>query len=281
MDIEKDIKNLADNYNNQPVVDFTGFTPFQMHQIIHFPFSADCPIKLNHDIQLSQIQSSPIFNISYSLLEKISESGKIKLTARGNLPGKTLRAIYDERLFLDPMIENGITKLTTETDWIILHTIHIILKLSGLARKNYGYLLLTKKGKKYFFEGNESSLFMNLLETYSMKYNWEYNDAYEIESIGQVGFLYLLFLINKLGSKYEDMTLYSDHYFRAFPVFLERYISDDSFRRRIPNNALSVRFFERFSYWFGFIKYQGDVKSTIVNENIKIKKTQLLKSLII
>ena len=29
------------------------------------------------------------------------------------------------------------------------------------------------------------------------------------------------------------------------------------------------------------IKYQGDVKSTIVNENIKIKKTQLLKSLII
>ena len=137
MDIEKDIKNFADNYNNQPVIDFAGFTPIQMHQIIHFPFSADCPIKLNHDIQLSQIRLSPIFNISYSLLEKINESGKIKLTARGNLPGKTLRAIYDEGLFPDSMIESGIAKLTTETDWMILHTIHIVLKLSGLARKNH------------------------------------------------------------------------------------------------------------------------------------------------
>jgi hypothetical protein len=252
-----------------------------MYQIIHFPFSADCPINLNHDIKLSLLQSSPIFNISYSLLEKINDSGKIKLTSIGNLPGKTLRAIYEEGLFPDSMIENGITKLTTETDWMILHTIHIILKLSGLARKNHGYILLTKKGEKYLLEGNESSLFMRILDTYSLKYNWGYNDGYEIESIGQIGFLYLLFLINKFGSKYESLTFYSDLYFRAFPIFRVSYISHDSFRRRIPNNALSVRFFERFSYWFGFIEYQGDVKAAIVKENIKIKKTQLLKSLIL
>lgn len=281
MNLKKEIKNLTDNYNNQQVVEFSGFTPNQMHQIIHFPFSADCQIKLNHNIQLGHIKSSPIFNISYSLLEKINETGKIKLTARGNLPGKTLRAIYDERLFPDPMIENGITKLTTETDWIILHTIHIILKLSGLARKNHGYLLVTKKGEKYLLEGNESSLFMNLLDTYSMKYNWGYNDAYEIEDIGQVGFLYLLFLLNKFGSKYEDMTFYSDLYFKAFPFFLERYESDDPYRRNDPNNALSVRFFERFAYWFGFIEYQGDNEPPIIKENVKIRKTELLESLFI
>ena len=281
MNLEKEIKNIADKFNDQPVVEFAGFSVNQMYQIIHEPFGNECPIKLNQKIQQSHIRKSPVYNISHSLLKKISEYGKIKLTSRGNLPGKTLRAIYDEKLFPDMMIDGGITKLTTETDWIILHTSHIIVKMSGLARKNHGYLLLTKKGEKLLLEGNESSLFMNLLETYSLKFNWGYNDGYNIESVGQMGFLFLLFLIDKHGSKFNNMNFYSDLYFRAFPIFLERYFSEDSQMRSHPNNALYVRFFERFSYWFGFIEYQGDKRSYIVEDIVKIRKTQLLESLII
>jgi len=64
-------------------------------------------------------------------------------------------------------------------------------------------------------------------------------------------------------------------------MFLERYNSDNPFRRDIPKNSLSVRFFERFSYWFGFIEYQGDNEPPIFKENVKIRKTELLESLFI
>ena len=281
MDLDKLSKTLTEKYNNQRLDDFSGFTPKQMHQIIHFPFSLDCSIKIYIDFELKHLKSSPIFNLSYSLLDKINESGKIKLTAKGNLPGKLITSIYDERFFLDTMIEHGIVKLRKERDWLILHTIHIILKLSGLIRKTHGNLFLTKKGEKYLSEGNESQLFLHLIEAYSIKFNWGYNDAYRIEDIGQIGFLYLLFLLRKFGSKYENVTFYSNLYFKAFPVFLDRVETDNPFTGSYPEKALSVRFFERFAYWFGFIKYQEIPDLPSIYENVKIKKTGLLESLFV
>ena len=278
MDLEKLSKDITDKYNTQGLDDFSGFTPNQMQKIIYYPFSTDCPIKLYIDIEPDHLKLSPIFNLSYSLLDKIDESGKIKLTAKGNLPGKLIKAIYDEGFFPDTMIESGITKLTTERDWLILHTIHIVLKLTGLIRKYHGNLLLTKKGQKYLSEGDESSLFLNLIDTYSMKFNWGYNDAYDIQDIGQIGFLYLLFLLKKFGSKYKDITYYSNLSFESYPVFLERFRTEDPFRKNIPKKALSVRFFERFAYWFGFIKYQDIPDLPSMYDNVKIKKTELLES---
>jgi hypothetical protein len=281
MDLDKLSKILTEKYNNQKLDDFSGFTPKQMHQIIHFPFDLDCPIKMYIDFELNNLKSSPIFSLSYSLLDKINESGKIKLTARGNLPGKLIKSIYDEGFFPDRMIERGIIKLRMEKDWLILHTIHMVLKLSGLIRKTHGNLFLTKKGEKYLSEGNESQLFLHILETYTMKFNWGYNDGYIIEDIGQIGFLYLLYLINNFGLKYENVAFYSNLYFKAFPTFLEGIESEDPFLGNYPEKALSVRFFDRFAYWFGFITYQAIPDLPSRYENVKIKKTKLLESLFV
>jgi hypothetical protein len=278
LDLETLANRLTEKYNNQRLEDFSGFSPKQMHQIIHFPFTLDCPIKTYVDFELKNLLSSPIFNISKSLADKIQESGKIKLTAKGNLPGKLIKAIYSEGFFPDRMIEHGIIKLRLERDWLILHTIHIVLKLSGIIRKSQGYLYLTKKGEKYLNEGNESRLFLELIESYSMKFNWGYNDGYDIEDIGQIGFLYLLFLICKFGSKYQKASYYSNLYFKAFPVFIEGYDNDI---RNNPINALSVRFFERFAYWFGFIEYRNINDKPYIKENAMIKKTELLDSLFV
>jgi len=279
MDLEKLSKILTEQYNNQKLDDFLGFTPNQMYQIIHFPFSLDCPIKMYIDFELKNLKSSPIFNLSYSLLDNINEFGKIKLTTKGNLPGKLIKSIYDEGFFPDRMIERGIIKLRMEADWLILHTIHIVLKLSGLIKKTHGKLSLTKKGEKYLSEGYESQLFLCLLETYSMKFNWGYNDAYRIENIGQIGFLYLLSLINKFGSDFKDLTFYSNLYFKAFPTFLEKDKIENSFSSNYPENALYIRFFERFAFWFGFIKYQTIPDLPFKGEYVKIQKTELLESL--
>jgi len=281
MDLEKLSREVTEKFNNMILDDFSGFTPKQMHQIIYDPFSLDCPIKMYIDFEFELLNLSPIFNIAYSLLNKISESGKIKLTVKGNLPGKLIKTIYDEGFFPDKMIEKGIIKLRLERDWMILHTIHIVLKLSGLIRKYHGNLFLTKKGLKYLAEGNESSLFLHLLETYSMKFNWGYNDRYDIDNIGQIGFLYLLFLLKKFGSKAREISFYLNLYFKAFPAFLNNYQYQNYFLEKYPNNALNVRFFERFAYWFGFITYQGIDELPFIKSDVKIKKTFLLDSLLV
>ena len=136
MNLKKEIKNLTDIYNNQPVVEFSGFSPNQMYQLIHFPFGVECPIQLNDKLQISHIKSSPLYKISHSLLKIIDETGKLKLTARGNLPGKTISAIYDERLFPDSMIENGFTKLTTET--LLLVVFIDVFRVLGADRAKVG-----------------------------------------------------------------------------------------------------------------------------------------------
>ena len=113
---------------------------------------------------------------------------------------------------------------------------------------NLIYLLLTKKAQKYLSEGNESILFLQLFENYSMKFNWGYNDGYNIDDIGQIGFLFLLYLLKINGAGFKELSFYSNLYFKAFPSFLDNYQQGDEFHRRSPYNALSIRFFERFAY---------------------------------
>ena len=281
MDLEDLSKILTEKYNNRQIDDFSGFTPHQMHQIIHYPFDVGCPVKMYIDIELDHLKSSPVFNISYSLLEKINESGKMKLTAKGNLPGKLINSIYDKGFYPDRMIERGVYKLRLEKDWLILHTVHLVLKLSGLIRKTHGNLFLTKMGVKYLSEGNESPLFLHILENYTIKFNWAYNDRYLIEDIGQIGFLYLLFLLNKYGSEYKDLSFYVNLYFKAFPTFLERIEGEHPLLGDYSHNALSLRFFYRFAYWFGFVKYQSIPDLLSSYKNVKVKKTELLDSLFI
>ena len=279
MDLNKLSDELNRKQNNQAIDDFAGFSPIQMHNIIYDPFGLFCPIKMYVDFELKKLRLSPIFNISFSLLNFINEQGKIKLTAKGNLPRRLINTIYDEGFLPDKMIEKGIIKLRQENDWLILHTLHLVLKLAGLLRKKYGYLLLTKKAQKYLSEGNESNLFLHLFENYSMKFNWGYNDGYDIDDIGQIGFLFLLYLLKINGTEFRELSFYSNLYFKAFPTFLDNYQQGDDFHRRSPYNALSIRFFERFAYWFGFIEYKGSENLTYSTKNVKMRKSDLLDSL--
>jgi hypothetical protein len=119
--LEKLSKILMEKYNNRKLDDSSGFTPHQMYQIIHSPFHPGCPIKMFMDIEIDHLKSSPVFDISYSLLDKINAGGKMKLTAMENLPGRLIKSIYDEGFFPDRMIERGIYTLRMEKDWLILH----------------------------------------------------------------------------------------------------------------------------------------------------------------
>jgi len=264
--------------NDQSIDDFSGFSPSQMHQIIYFPFGKDCPIKLSENLAQKDLKLCPVFNIALELITIIDESKAIKLTAIGNLPGKIVKHIYNQGLFPDKMIDKGLYKLRSETDWIILHNIHILLRLSGILRKNHNKITLTKRGECFLKDVNYTEMFILLLENYSMKFNWAYNDAFTNEDIGQIGFLYLLYVINNVNSKFKSTSYFADAYFRAFPILLNN-MKQEPFKTENPNFVLSVRFFDRFAKWFGFIEFEKDDKLLLINGNFKIRKTSLLSKL--
>jgi len=256
---------------------FDGFTPFQMNQILYFPFDKDCPIKINSNIKKNLLDSIPIFKILLSLLTRIDVNG-IKLTTIGNLPPQTVKEIYYLNYYPDMIIEKGITKLTNEKDWIILHTAKIVLIQAGILRKIRRKLLFTNKGRKYFEDERFNDLFHLFLRAFTIKFNWAYNDGYENEQIGQLGFLYSLYLINKYGDTYKNLKYYSDLYFKAFPVF-KSLRKTSEYDYDFTENALYTRFLGRFCKWFGFVQIQNSHNELYINQNTRVKKTLLLSNL--
>jgi hypothetical protein len=262
-------------FNDKPLEDFSGFSPSQMHQMIYYPFGENCPIKLSEDFDIKYLKLSPVFNIALALMKIIDESKEVKLTAKGNLPGKIIKDIYSKGFFPDEMIDKGLIKLRLEIDWLILHCTHLLLKLSGILKKNHDKLVLTKKGVKFLNDPNKTVMFISLLENYSMKFNWAYNDGFSNEDIGQIGFLYLLFVINNANSGFKRVSNFIDVYFKAFPMFLNK--MNPEFEN--PEFVVSTRFFDRFAKWFGFIEYEIDDKLIHLSQNFKIRKTELLGKL--
>lgn len=279
MDIDKLVQQKVDRYNNSPMDSFDGFSPFQMSQILYFPFDKECPIKINPRTSKSLLDKSPLFKILLSLLTKIGLDG-IKITAVGNLPPQIVKEIYHLRYYPDLMIEKGITKLTNEKDWIILHTVKIVLIQAGILRKIHRKLSFTKKGRKYFEDERYDELFQLFLRTFTIKFNWAYNDGFENEQIGQLGFLYSLYLLNKYGDAFKELRYYGDLYFKAFPVFksLKRTGANDY---DFTEPAYFTRFVGRFCMWFGFVDIPNSLSELRINHKTKVKKTNLLSNLLI
>ena len=258
-------------HNITPISDFDGFTPLQMHEIIYRPFDDDCPIKLNILTNEELFKESPILKIAIELLSNINGKS-IKLTQRSNLPPNIVKTIYAKNYLTDSLIEDGIVKIRTETDWTILHNVRLVLTIAGFFRKKYNHLMLTKKGELLLTSGKYSEIFYEFLKSFALRFRWDYNDLFDNEAIGQMGFLYTLHLLNNYGSKERDIKYYSDLYFLAFPSFIENNEEDS-----MAEPAFYIRFIERFALWFGFLEVRIVEGKNYFGREIKIKRTTLLE----
>ena len=263
------------DYNNTPQAELEGFTPMDMHLMLYYPFDPRCPIKLNKLKKETLLEASPILKIIRELLLMV-KAKKIKLTPKGNLPQKVMTEIYAKRYLPDRWIDSGIVHIRTETDWIVIHNVKLVLILAGLLRKQYNFLMLTKKGAALMDKEDYQRVFYEFLEAYALKFNWSYNDAFYDENVGQLGFLYSLFLINKYGGEKRDLEFYTDLYFKAFPAFVEygdEYRGDMRF-------AYHTRFIERFALRFGLVEEELTPNHTTFIDDSKIKRTNLLEQLL-
>ena len=221
------------------------------------------------------LNESPMMKIIVELLLTL-KSNKIKLTQKGNLPPNIIKNIYTKYYLPDKAIENGIVKLRTEIDWIVIHNAKLVLTMAGLIRKKYNYLYLTKKCDSFLDKESYSEIFYEFLKTFVLEFNWAYNDRYDDEKLGQIGFLYSLYLLNKYGKEKKDLSFYTKLYFLAFPSFVEYEDENHSMKEF----AYHTRFIDRFSLWFGFAEEEITVGKNYLERDIKFKRTKLLEQLL-
>ena len=278
--MKEHIKKISDRLNTRnkaPLQDFDGFTPEDMYQIIYYPFSENSKIKIYNDCDFEILKQCPIFNIVIDLLSIMYKKQGIKLTPKGNIQRKVMHELYRKKHITDELAEAGFKSIRTEQDWAALSTIKIVLKFAGIVRQYKGKLLIVNSWKEKFETLKYSDIFFHFLKVFATEFNWEYNDGFEDEEIGQVGFLYLLYLVNRYGQDFKDLHFYTEKYFKAFPTLAfagKAYNADN--RYSDSERAILVRFFERFAEWFGFVEIAQNPEQNYFDREIKIKKTKFL-----
>lgn len=271
--LNEEIKKIMESRNNTGIQEFEGYSPDEMHNIVHHLFDENCPVKIKR-MKSDDFQRIPIFNGVKFLLNQLSEMEGIKLTAMGYLPTKIVSDLYNQKYFSEEMIEKGISKLYKETDSLYVRLCRILLELSGVAKKSKGKLILTKKGTNCLVK--DQLLLEEILNAYCKKFNWGYFDGYELENIGRLGCGYSIYLLNQYGSDVLQNDFYSKKYFTAYPMLIEeihpRYGTVESY----INRCYSYRMFEQFGMLTGIIKKIGEHK---YGEPKFIQKTELLELL--
>mgnify|MGYP001136140855 CR=1 FL=1 len=145
--IQRHIDQVMNEQNNRSIPEFDGYSPFEMHHILHFTFEPKSPISLQK-ITDSDYGKIPMFNQIKYFLDLVKKTGEIKLTAKGFLPTKIVKNIYNQEFLEESLISSGTYHLYKESDSMTVNLTRILSELSGLVKKRSGKLSLTKNGEK-------------------------------------------------------------------------------------------------------------------------------------
>lgn len=274
-DIQKYIDRAMNEQNNRSIPEFEGYSPNDMHHILHFTFEKDSPIQLQR-LSESDYQKIPILSQIRYLTDLLEKNGEIKLTNKGFLPTKIVSDIYDQGFIKAEHIENGISKLYKETDSLAINLTRILIELSGLVKKRNGKLSLTKNSKKILEDNYEFLRLMFL--TFTSKFNWSYYDRYSENLIGQLGYGFSLILLSKYGQESRLDSFYAEKYFKAFPQLLDSVKPVYGTLEMYSSNCYSVRTFDRFLNFFGLVNINEQNKG--YESKKYIEKTYLYDKLI-
>lgn len=282
-DIQKHIDQVMHEQNNLSIPDFEGYSPFEIHHILHFTFEPNSPIILQK-LADSDCLECPMFNLVKYYLDLVKNKGKIKLTAKGFLPTKIVQEIYFQGFLEEYLFSSGISKLYKESDSLTVNLTRLLAELAGLTKKRNGKISLTKTGEKIAFDNQK--LFELIFKTMTQKFSWSYYDLYEDEQIGQFGFGFSLILLSKYGAEKRLDYFYAEKYLKAFPQFSESITPTYGTAEQYVGNCYSVRTFERFLIYFGLIEIEklGEmldrknfiIKTKLFDKLIKIRPHNIL-----
>lgn len=231
--------------NDQPLDDFEGLTPHQVHHLLHDFLGPASIVKLQSPDSAAPWEAIPLPFLARQLLDDLAQ-GEVRLTAKGNLPGKLVKAYYATGRLPDYAVETGLHKLRGEDDYPPLQAVkHVLLQLGWIKKRN-NRLSLTAKGKSARGLAGRQ-FFQDLFLTHLRRFNLGWMDLYPESSVLQHVIPYLTYLMLVLGATVRSPSEYTDRLRRAFP-FVE-----EEFPGRLLNGAVTVRLFDRLLSYYGFV----------------------------
>lgn len=274
-DLQNHLERVVHELNKRPRPEFEGYSPAEMHAILHFTFEEISPISFQK-LDAADHKNIPLLSQIKYLANLIKEAGEIKLTNLGFLPTDLVADIYAQGFIKDRYVERRKVKQLKEGDVPSITLSKILLTISGLVKKRSNKLSLTKQGQETL--QNDDVLVQLIIKTYGSKFNWAYFDGYGENGIGQIGFGFSLVLLSRYGHEWQRDRFYAKKYFKAFPDLLSAAESRYGDVIVECEDCYSYRFFENFLTYFGLV----DIKSEgeILRKNLSVIKTDLFDKLI-
>jgi len=263
--------------NNSPVDDFLGLSPTEIHYLLYDTFGDRSPVQLRGTIGDETLDQIPLFRIAEEFLKIMYRDKFIKLTPLGALPKKVMVELYEKRLLPDEHIESGLTKLWKEGDCISIMSARITTELAGLVRKAGGRLHLTKTATKLLEKNDRAQIFKQFFQAFTSKFNWSFNDGYPKQPIGQLGWAFSVFMLDKFGDQPRKVDFYASKYQKAFPMLLTFFGTDYSTPEEKFVRCYGIRCFHRFFLWFGFLTAEKQKAYSDVTADT-YKRTDLVRS---
>lgn len=202
--------------NDLPEDDFEGLSPRLMRGLLDDFLGPGSPIKLR-ELSEETMLAMPLCYFADRLLGDLDQ-GAIKLTAKGNLPGKLVRDYYATGRLPDWMIDQGYESLRGEDNYLPLQIVKHQLDLLGWTKKRHNKLSLTKKGE----QARELSpteflrqFFLHHVRRFYLGYADGFGEA--VDSLQR--FLpYLVYLLEVRGRSERPTAYYHERMDRAFPM---------------------------------------------------------------
>lgn len=254
-------QSFMESKNRVPQLNFLGISSEQMHRLLDFPFARTRDIvEIDPDLAPAAFQGIPVVDNALLFLGRLAKQEPLKATAKGNLPLSFAREVLAELKMPDR--ELYATAIRTEEEAPILSALRELLALCGWVKKRNGRFSLTENGRKIVQGGFSGADFRNLLDKFTLIFNWGFMDRYPPFSIVQQSFLFGLYLLHRqAGREIEDKAL-ADHFLRAFPQVLEdarRYDAPYREPSDFISGCFSLRFLERFCEYFGFVTIRREL----------------------
>lgn len=267
------IGEFVQKRNSTGLPHFEGYSPQDMFAIIHGLWEVGSPVKMRK-LSEEDLSSIPLFRQVKCIVDILLRDGQIKLTATKAIPPKIVRDVYELGI-RDWMIEDGVSKLSKETDSESVMLVHVMLKIMKIVKEQKGVMTLTKTGEK--IAKDSQKLFEELLRSFTCSFNFAYFDGYGNEYVGGMASGFSLILVSKYGSEKRSYKFYSEKYFKAFPDLLKGFDARYSTIQEQGAHCYSLRTFERFMLHFGLVEIE---KTKHPENETYIAKTPLFDKVI-
>ena len=276
---QEEMQNFADELmeksNREPEEDFLGLSSEQIHRLLNFSLEQNEDIiRLDKKLPTKVFEEAPVVRHTLYFLSELAKVEPLKATAKGNLPLKFAKLLFDE---IDDSRFKEWVKFRSEENSSKILTLRHVLRMAGWIKKEKKKFKLTRKGHDLLENGFSERHFSHLLQIFTRKFNWGFNDLYPEFRIIQDGWLFSLFVLHKKANDFTEDVVISRAFIKAFPEIAlevdETYVSAVEYITR----CYSLRFLERFCEPFGFVTIRRNKKEDSYFERLFVKTTPLLK----